>query len=155
MDRERLLGDKKKSFLNKEIKAFEKKFPQFRIALHVTRLPKDLDVRMLGYWLLNFCPFAEGESAEMREGTLLFVIDCMNRQAGLTVGYRLDPFLSDDKGTRLLAEAREDFQSGDYVAGMRVILAGIRGHLSRQCAVVEEIAKSYLRAPKPDLKASR
>lgn len=155
MDAEGLLGKRQRARLDKAIDSFEAKFPQLRIATHLTRLPEGLDVREVGYWLVNFCPLSDGETAENREGTLLFVIDHLNRQAGLTLGYGLDPFLGDDRGHRILSSVKQDLQREDYVGALRGVLRAVQRHFSKNWNLIDQIAGRFRRSPRPDLYASR
>lgn len=155
MDTDGMLPASELRRLNRDIDAFEARFPQFRVALCLTRLPGDFDVRQAGFWLMNFSPLSVGETPEDREATLLFLIDHRNRRVGLTTGYRLDPFLGDDRGRRILASVRESLQQDDFAGAVTGALAAIRKFLTWQWRIANELAERYRRNPRPDLQASR
>lgn len=151
VDLENRLEPSEANKISKAIRRFEKRFLQFRASVHLTRLPEGGDVREFGYWLFNHCSFAEGETPEDRAGTLLILIDRESRSAGLTVGYRLDPFLGDDTGLRLFGETKDGFTDGDYAGGVTDFLTAVANHFSKIAEPASYAAERYRRAPRPDL----
>ena len=153
MDPEERLSDKEYRKLDKAIQGFERRFPQLRFCVYLNRLPEAADAREFGFWLINHASPADGEDQSDRLRTILVVIDRQNRQASVTVGYGLDPFIGDDTGGRFLSDSKDDFIAGDFVAGTIGFMKRVNQHLSRVSRPACEAAERFRRAPKPDLVA--
>jgi uncharacterized membrane protein YgcG len=108
--------DRKK--LNRAADQFERRFPQTRVHVCVTRLPPSADCREFGYWLLNVSPTESPEDEQRRCFSLLLIIDRTSRSVSATVGYGIDPFIDDGALKKILSASKEDFQQGDYAQGV-------------------------------------
>jgi uncharacterized membrane protein YgcG len=104
--------------LNRAVNRFERRFPQTRVHLCVTRLPENADSREFGYWLFNISQPESQEEEHHRFFGILLVIDRANRSASATVGYGLDPFIDDGVLKNILTASKEDFQQGEYAQGV-------------------------------------
>ena len=151
IDPEEAFTARDRRLVEKAVARFERHFPGIRVAVHPTRLPEGADVREFGFWLFNQAPLAEGEAPEDRAGTLLLILDRHNRQAGLTVGYELDPFIGDDTGNRCLAAGKKDFEASDYGRGVVAFLGRLDELLAHQSVPALENAERFRRSPRPDL----
>lgn len=134
-------GDRRR--LDRAFNRFEKRFPQTRLHLCLTRLPDNADCREFGYWLFNICqPRTQEEEARRYHG-VLFVIDRRKRAASVTLGYGLDPFIDDASIKRLLAPSKAQFQDGDYIGGVLRFLKGLDRKLRIACVSAQEDAAAW------------
>ncbi len=113
--------------VKRSLERFGQHFPQIQVALVLAEAPSVVPLRTWAWWLFNRGGFSLALDKGSMNRDILLVLDPLNRQAALTIGYGLEPFV----GRRDLAGALEAGQgslaAGDWVgAGDRVLttLAG-------------------------------
>ena len=122
MDVDRRLSDADRLLIDKAIEPLEQALPQVRVHVCLGRLFPDTDPREFGFWLINASVPPDAEAASHRPWSILVVIDRASRRASLTIGYGLDPFLSDRRLTTCLEAAQPHFQRGRYGPGTAILL---------------------------------
>ena len=110
------------AMMNKVIEPIESNLPQVRIHVCLARLHAETDPREFGFWLFNASVPPDAEATSHRPWGILLVIDRASRRASLTIGYGLDPFLSDRKLTACLEAAQHDYARGRYGHGTATCL---------------------------------
>jgi len=95
VDAEGRLKASEKRRLSHRIDQLERKYPQITFYFVLMRLSVKTDSREFGYWLFNASYPQNEEDVRKRPYGILFLIDLENRLASVTVGYGLDPFLTD------------------------------------------------------------
>lgn len=93
---------------------FERSFPQSFLAVYIGSLPPLLNARTLGFWLLNHGAFETGEVAKRNDFGAVLVLDLGNEGAGLTLGYALEPLISEEAACRMLEAMQGPFQRRHY-----------------------------------------
>lgn len=81
--------------LEASLDEFERAFPQCFLAVYLGPLPAELTVGDLGFWLINHGAFVTHLAAKRNDFGILLVIDPARQSAGFTVGYALEPILSE------------------------------------------------------------
>jgi uncharacterized membrane protein YgcG len=131
MDVDQRLSEPEIRQLDQVIERLEQMLPQIRIHLCIGRLHADTDPREFGFWLFNASVPPDAEAASHRPWSVLLVIDRGSRSASLTIGYGLDPFLSDEQLTRCLEAASPHFRRSRYGAGAAACLTKLHTLLTR------------------------
>lgn len=130
MDVDAKLSPADRLLLDKAIEPLEKSLPQVRVHVCLGRLHPDTDPREFGFWLFNASVPPDSEAASHRPWSVLLVIDRASRRASLTIGYGLDPFVSDRHLTTCLEAGQPDFQGSRYVPGAATCLKKLHTLLS-------------------------
>jgi uncharacterized membrane protein YgcG len=129
MDVDDRLAPEERTQIEKSAEVIEQSFPQVRIHVCLGRLHPDTDPREFGFWLFNASVPPDDEAASHRPWSILLVIDRASRRASLTLGYGLDPFLSDRRLTACLESAAGDFTLGRYGQGTLTCLRRLHAQL--------------------------
>ena len=130
MDVDDRLSPADRLLLDKAIEPLEQSLPQIRVHVCLGRLHPDTDPREFGFWLFNASVPPDTEAASHRPWGVLLVIDRASRRASLTIGYALDPFVSDRHLTTCLEAAHPDFQRSRYGPGAATCLKKLHTLLS-------------------------
>jgi uncharacterized membrane protein YgcG len=142
-DEEGLLRGRRRERLEEQIREFNRDFPQLSVTIYLTALPSSWDAREFGYWLANASPMNAEEDPGKRFFKLLLVVDDANKQASITTGYALEPFITSRQRTQILAGRRGLFQRRDYFRAPRRTLEDLRRVLAASCRKAGRIAQSY------------
>lgn len=129
MDVDDRLPVKERALIEKTADLIEQAFPQVRLHICLGRLHPDTDPREFGFWLFNASVPPDEEAASHRPWSILLVIDRASRRASLTLGYGLDPFISDRRLTACLESAAPDFAKGRYGRGTATCLRNLHTQL--------------------------
>ena len=130
MDVDDRLSPADRLLLDKVIEPLEQSLPQIRVHVCLGRLHPDTDPREFGFWLFNASVPPDAEAASHRPWSVLLVIDRASRRASLTIGYGLDPFVSDRHLTTCLEAAQPEFQRSRYGPGAATCLKKLHTLLS-------------------------
>ncbi|MEP2775234.1 MAG: hypothetical protein ABJQ29_01950 [Luteolibacter sp.] len=122
---------KEQKKINAAIKDFGKRFPQIRWRICAVMLGAEISLPVFGFWLLNVCPLAEGETAEDREWTVLLLVDGKTGNASVTTGYRAEVWLSDEMWNRALAAVSNSMRQGDTLQAVTNFLKTTRVMLEK------------------------
>ena len=129
----------------KQIDKLEKRFPQVRMYVCVTKLEGHVDVPEFGYWLFNRSrPESEAAKAERLHGVLL-VIDRNSRRASLTIGYGLDVFIDDVQLEKVLENGAAEMQIGNYGAGLVKVTRQLTASLTERHTLAEFVVQKWHR----------
>ncbi|MEM6910153.1 MAG: hypothetical protein AAF555_01090 [Verrucomicrobiota bacterium] len=120
IDPESQLVPKVRAALNRRVEGLERTFSGLAFCHALVSLPQEADPREFGFWLINSAPLPsdkEAKEKEKRQRTVLLVYDRRGRRASLTVGYQLDPILTDAKLRALLEQANKSpaHSAGDFL----------------------------------------
>ena len=132
--------------------AFERRFPQLFFAVHTGRPKGRSDVRQFGFWYLNRAAFVDVGVERPNECGILLAIDPDAKSAGMTWGYRLDPFLGEKDTFHLLSRAHAYWVEGRYSEGIARILLQLTRLLkkrARQARRDPERFERRIAAPPP------
>ena len=134
---------------NRSIDRLRREFPQVHPYIFIARLPPGIDVREFGFWLFNrSAPANRKEEAERLYG-VLFIFDRTSGSASITIGYGLDPFLSDSDLRIILENSREAFLGGQYGIGIANGIEALCVLLREKHAEAHEAVKEWKRRGSP------
>ncbi|HEY8961709.1 MAG TPA: hypothetical protein VIM57_05825 [Luteolibacter sp.] len=104
--------------IEKTMAGFNRRFPQFFVAVHTGSFRGVANLRQFGFWLLNQAAFEDVPLANPNEGGILLTIDAESKSAGITFGYRLDAFLTEEDTFLCLSRAHAYWLEGRYADGI-------------------------------------
>lgn len=120
-------SDKEQRQISVSVKRFNKRFPQIRWRFCAVALPPEVSLPLFGFWMMNVCPLAPGETPEEREWTVVFLVDTNRGRASVTTGYRAEIWLSEEMWEKALAETEEPFAQGRRGLGIARFLDSATG----------------------------
>lgn len=103
------------------LERFRDQFPQLFLAVHTGVLTELASLRQFGFWLLNRGAFDDLAVDRPNEGGILLVIDPEAKVAGITYGYRLEPFLDESDTFGVLSAAHPFLLQGQYLKAVAVV----------------------------------
>lgn len=114
-----LISDRQLTRLERWREYFQDRFPKANLSVFMRRQLPEVELRAYSFWLFNRGSFA-GSVAQLGQNNLvLLTIDPGAGQAALTVGYGLEPYLSEEALQSVLEKASGAFRRGDYPGGIR------------------------------------
>ncbi|HEV3410734.1 MAG TPA: TPM domain-containing protein [Chthoniobacterales bacterium] len=105
--------------LRAELRLFQKRFPQSLFSIFVTELPAGTSVAEYAFWLANRAKFGPIEKKHGENFNILMVVDMNARAAAITVGYGLEPHMSEEQLRNVLEEFAAAARDGDLAKGLR------------------------------------
>lgn len=139
-----VLRMKNREPVRKLIEKFESRFPQLFFSVYLGAFQDLQSLRQFGFWLLNRAAYQDVDLDRPNENGILLVVDVNAKNAGLTFGYALMPYLDEDSTFAALAAAHPDFLEGDYAAAIRTVMKKIEAQLIRSWKRVKKDPESVL-----------
>lgn len=118
IDVENRLSNEDRARLDRVIDAVETDLPQVRLCICLVKLLPGTDARECGFWMLNASVPRDDEEARHRPWSVLLLLDTGACAASATVGYGLDPFVSDAQLRAALTAGQPDWHAGNFSAGV-------------------------------------
>jgi len=117
------VGDRVK--VKRWIDKFHLEFPQCFLSVSLVALNDAQDIRSYGVWALSDQPIKGAESKDSAFGVML-VIDVKKKEAVITYGYQLEPYMSEKRCFDAISCAHPFLLDGQYVKAIEVMRHGIR-----------------------------
>ncbi len=115
--------------LRRRIAEFCRRFPQAGFTAVFMDLNRDMPGAAYAWWIFNRCQ----PGGESRPGSsnrrLLLLVDTAGRQAWLTQGYGLEPFVSEAQLRQCLDQALPHFAREEWTAGVEALLQEVESVL--------------------------
>ena len=144
VDVENRLTNDDRARLDRVIESVEADMPQVRLHVCLVRLLPGTDARECGFWMMNAAIPRDDEEAEHRPWSVLLLIDLAGSTASATVGYGLDPFVSDAQLKAALSEGREDWQAANWTGGVHKFVHGLHQALRQAHKAASHAARKNL-----------
>jgi hypothetical protein len=122
---------------------FQRKFPQLFFAVYFGTFRELPSLRQFGFWLLNRGAFEDVEVSRPNEAGILLSVDVGGKSAGISFGYQLQPFLSDDTTFRALSAAHPYFLQEQYLRALEVVVERLGNALRRQARRAKRDPESF------------
>ncbi|MEP6821335.1 MAG: TPM domain-containing protein [Chthoniobacterales bacterium] len=119
--------------IRKKLRLFEKKFPQILLSVLVTELPAGSRVNEYAFWMANRARFSSVEKTENDNFDMLLVLDVVAKEAALTTGYGLEPYVSNEVLRSALEVMAGPLCKGDLPRGIHACLEALTAKL-RECS---------------------
>lgn len=100
-------------------------FPQVTLNILLHEFPKEHPFDLHVFWIFNCGGFSTENSKGGENHSILLALDPVQGRSALTVGYGLEPFLSDDAMDHLLELSEPAWRTRDWMRGIMEIIAGL------------------------------
>ncbi len=148
-DRSGLLRNAERDRVKAAMSCFNKRFPQFFLAIHTSSLGEISQLRQFGFWLLNHAAFEDVSIEQPNEAGILLTLDPESRAAGVVFGYKLDPFLDEEDTFECLSRAHAYWLEGRYADGMIKFTQHLESVLKKRCEHARRDPEYFLRKLMP------
>ena len=100
-------------------------FPQVSLDILVHGFPQEHPFELYVFWLFNCGGFSSESAKGGANHSILLALDPAQGKSALTVGYGLEPFLSDDALDHLLALSEPAWRAKDWSRGLQEVITGL------------------------------
>lgn len=114
------------------LRRFQRQFPQLFFSVYFGTFKELPSLRQFGFWLLNRGAFEDVDVSRPNEGGILLSVDVGAKSAGISFGYRLQPFLDDDLTFKALSAAHPYFLQGQYLKATEMVVTRLSKILKKQ-----------------------
>jgi len=127
-----ILRMKDREVLRKELDRFERKFPQLFFSVYAAAFDDVASIRQYGFWLLNRAKFEDLEEDRLNDCGILLTIDVNAKSLGMTYGYSLLPYLTEENTFELLSHAHAHLLEGHWAEGLKIVIRKTIQHLKKK-----------------------
>jgi uncharacterized membrane protein YgcG len=117
--------------LNARMDRFEIDFPQLIFATYIADLPAHINLRELGFWLINRGLI---DSTRNNENAILLCINNQDLSASLSLGYLPEQHLAEDNLSNILERIRPHLSQRNYAPTIATCLNSITRQLRQGAA---------------------
>ena len=139
VDPGKMLSKEEVSLVTKKVAKLQKRLPQVRFINCLVGLGDEVNLREFGFWLLNAGQMKEGEGA--KNFAVLFLIDPKEQVMSVTVGYGLDPLVTDTQWIPVCQGCRDLLFREKYGEGIETFLNGAFELLSERALELKKEVK--------------
>ncbi len=136
-DRDEKLSGNEGEQLRKRLRLFHQKFPQSLLSVFVRDLPPGTAVSEYAFWLANRARFGSDEGKLEENFNVLLLVDSANRAAALSIGYGLEPYVTEEELQSVLAAATDSLRDGSFAEGIRAVIDAMTERLRENVKRVE------------------
>lgn len=108
-----------------------RRFPQVRLQVVFRHFSGDHPIALYAFWFLNLGPFSVATEKHGENHWVLLLVDPVSREAAITPGYGLEPFLSEEELDGLLVMAGDAWREKRWFTGTMTLLDGLEALLER------------------------
>jgi len=129
------------------LRRFQRQFPQLFFSVYFGTFKELPSLRQFGFWLLNRGAFEDVDISRPNEGGILLSVDVGGKSAGISFGYRLQPFLDDDLTFKALSAAHPYLLQGQYLKATEVVVKRMSKILRKQAVRAKRDPDQYRPPP--------
>jgi len=144
-----LIRSSERGKVERAITRFGKKFPQLFFAVHTGPTGEGGNLRQFGFWLLNRAAFEDVPVEKPNEAGILLSIDPETKSAGITWGYLLDAFLTEDDTFAALSRAHAYMLEGHFADAAVKVIEQLTNVLARRSAQARRDPEKFQRRVGP------
>ena len=100
--------------LRKAVDVYHRRFPQSRLHLMVRTFPQEMELPVILFWIFNNAGLSSEGSKGGRNRDVVLLIEPNRGQAGMIVGYGLEPILAKEAMNDVVGRARGFLMDGDF-----------------------------------------
>lgn len=126
--------------IQRVMRQFSDRFPQIRLALVLEEAPGVVPLRTWVWWLFNRGSFSVALDKGFANRDILLALDPARRQAALTIGYGLEPFVGQRDLGNALEAALPALAAGDWAGSFIQILKTLDHVLE---TIVDRMPQTY------------
>ena len=97
-------------------------FPQIGLSVVTVRLQPHQPLSAYAFWVFNRSGICRELDKGGKSRDVLLTVDAANGRASLMIGYGLEPFVSEQTLSRILAVGAPAFSQGDWTSGIEAII---------------------------------
>ena len=127
-----VLRKRERLVLRRTLRDFQTIFPQLFFGVYFGTFHEVPSLRQFGFWLLNRGAFEDVDVSRPNEGGILLSVDVGGKSAGITYGYSLQPFLSDDTTFSAISAAHPHFLEGQWLKASEMVVGKLAKELRKQ-----------------------
>jgi hypothetical protein len=127
-----VLRKRERLALRRTLRDFQTIFPQLFFGVYFGTFHEVSSLREFGFWLLNRGAFEDVDVSRPNEGGVLLSVDVGGKAAGITYGYALQPFLSDETTFRAISAAHPYFIEGQWLKASEMVVSKLAKELRKQ-----------------------
>ena len=127
-----VLRKRERLVLRRILRDFQASFPQLFFGVYFGTFHEVPSLRQFGFWLLNRGAFEDVDVSRPNEGGILLSVDVGGKSAGITYGYALQPFLSDETTFRAISAAHPYFLEGQWLKAGEMVVGKLAKELRKQ-----------------------
>ncbi len=131
----------------KLISRLEFKFPQLLFCTYLQEVPEGIELSEVGFWLLNHARIDGAGACRPNENAVLILVDPQRKEMGMSLGYRAEALLKEDRMLRLLADARSALIHEEYGKAIEQVFLRVGKDLKKRAARCVACPPSSLSRP--------
>lgn len=135
--------------LRKLLRLWERKFPQVFFSVFLMDLGSHISISEYTFWVANRARFSAVSSIGPKNFDLLLLVDPKGQAAGLSTGYALEQYLTEQDLQAALDVAGNGFNAGDLVRGIRECIEFMTVRLREIVLRIEESKRTENKGPLP------
>ncbi|HEX5791053.1 MAG TPA: hypothetical protein VFY13_07850 [Luteolibacter sp.] len=139
-----ILRLEQREIIQKAMGDFSKRFPQLFLAVHTTAPGLETDLRVFGFWLLNRARFDDLPAGMDNRACILILINPQRKEACITHGYLLEPYLEQEDLHLCLARAHGHWLEGRHADGIHRLFDQLGKVLLRRSGRSRRLLKSLM-----------
>jgi uncharacterized membrane protein YgcG len=147
IDVENRLSNEDRARIDRAIDGLESEMPQVRLYVCIVKLLPGTDARECGFWMLNASVPRDEEETVHRPWSVLLLIDTQASAASATVGYGLDPYLTDNELRAALIAGQPDLGHGNFSGGVMKFVQHMHQQLKQAHRAATKTARRKEREP--------
>ena len=134
--------------LRRQIDKIADRFPQVRVQIIFRHFTDGHPIRLHAFWMFNLGALSSETEKHAANRRILLLVDPVAAEAALTVGYGLEPFVTDEELDDLLEMAEDGWRSKEWQAGALTLLDGLEALLERAAVrTAEALGRSAREQP--------
>lgn len=108
--------------MRKIMEGFEVRFPQLFVSIYLAAFEDPEILRQYGFWMLNRATFVDVDLERPNATGILIVVDVNGKNASVSYGYALMPYLNEDSTFSALSVGHPMFLQGDYPGALKAVI---------------------------------
>lgn len=139
VDPNELLTKAEVTSIQKKAQKIRVRLPQVRFVNCIVPLTDEVNLREFGFWLLNAGEIKGGQKA--KDFAVLLLIDPKSQSLSVSVGYGLDPLVTDTAWVKICEDCRDLFFRQKYGEAIERFLDESLKYLSEQALILRKEMK--------------
>lgn len=131
LDVSETISDEHTEQLHRRLERFELEFPQLFFASYIADLPDDINLRELGFWLINRAII---DSPRGNDNAILLCINNQHLSASLSLGYFPEQYLGEDTLAEILEETSPHLAGRQFARLISTCLSSLSLQLRQRAA---------------------
>ncbi len=132
--------------INQTLDRLEDRFPQLLFAVYLGGLSEKVSIGELGFWLLNNTSVEGTGFARSNENGIILVVDVLQKQAGVSLGYYTEMLLNEADCLRALTASRPLLAKGKFGDGVVTLFQKLEKSLATRAKKMKNLGRKEIKA---------